>query len=62
MLGPDHFETELDGVAEWADALSVARIERDAWIGRAHDAGYSLREIADAAGLSHAGVKKIIER
>jgi hypothetical protein len=58
----DEFETELEGVAEWADAFSAARIERDAWICGASEAGYSLREIAEAAGLSHGGVKKIIER
>lgn len=56
------WETELEAVSEWADAMRVGRMERDEWIVRAHDAGYSLREIADAADLSHAGVKKIIER
>lgn len=60
-LGSDQFETELEGVAEWATALSSARIERNAWICQAYEAGYSLREIAQVAGLSHAGVKKIIE-
>lgn len=36
--------------------------ERDGLIIEAHEAGASLREIAAVAGLSHVGVKKIIDR
>lgn len=36
--------------------------ERDGLIREAHRAGASLREIAALVGLSHVGVKKIIER
>lgn len=40
---------------EWTD-------KRDAAIVEAHRAGDSLRQIADAAGLSHAGVDRIVKR
>ncbi len=36
--------------------------QRNELVREAHAAGASLREIADAVGLSHPGVKKIIER
>lgn len=36
--------------------------KRDAAIVAAHRSGDSLRQIADAAGLSHAGVDKIVKR
>lgn len=36
--------------------------ERDTLIREAHAAGASLREIAALVGLSHVGVKKIVER
>lgn len=36
--------------------------ERDGLIREAHAAGASLREIAQLVGLSHTGVKKIVER
>lgn len=53
---------ELRLVARTAVKLADARVERDNAVRDAYERGYSLREIADAAGLSHAGVKKIIER
>ena len=40
----------------------VALSKRDAAIREAHRAGLSLREIADASGISHMTVKRIIER
>lgn len=39
-----------------------ARRERDELIVRAHIAGATLREIAEVVGLTHVGVKKIIDR
>ena len=40
---------------EWTD-------KRDAAIVEAHADGLSLRQIADAVGLSHTGVRRIVER
>lgn len=40
----------------------VASSKRDAAIREAHRAGSSLREIADASGISHMTVKRIVER
>ena len=40
----------------------VATSKRDAAIREAHRAGASLRELADASGVSHMTVKRIIER
>ena len=45
--------------AENADVVST---KRDAAIREAHRAGSSLREIADASGISHMTVKRIVER
>jgi lambda repressor-like predicted transcriptional regulator len=42
--------------------LKKARTKRDKLIREMHTDGWSLREIAEAAGLSHGGVKKIIDR
>ena len=41
---------------------AVALAERDAAVLRASDAGASLREIAEATGIAHMTVKRIIER
>jgi DNA-directed RNA polymerase specialized sigma24 family protein len=49
----------LRAIAAKLDALDK---ERAALILRAHRKGASLREIGEAAGLSHVGVKKLIER
>lgn len=45
-----------------AENVGVAASKRDAAIREAHRAGSSLREIADASGISHMTVKRIIER
>lgn len=45
-----------------ADNAEVANSKRDAAIREAHRAGSSLRDIADASGISHMTVKRIIER
>ena len=42
--------------------VDVATSKRDAAIREAHRAGASLREIATESGISHMGVKRIIER
>jgi DNA-binding NarL/FixJ family response regulator len=45
-----------------ADNADVANSKRDAAIREAHRAGSSLRDIAEASGISHMTVKRIIER
>ena len=45
-----------------AKNADVASSKRDAAIREAHRAGSSLREIADASGISHMTVKRIVER
>jgi hypothetical protein len=49
-------------LARHARQLEEARAARDEAITEAAAAGATLREIADAVGLSFAGVKKIIDR
>jgi hypothetical protein len=62
MRAKKDWDDTLAEVSRWSDALAAARQNRDDFIQWAYGEGYSLREIADAADLSHAGVKKIIER
>jgi DNA-binding NarL/FixJ family response regulator len=45
-----------------ANNADVASSKRDAAIREAHRAGSSLRDIADASGISHMTVKRVIER
>lgn len=45
-----------------ADQLAAATEERNRLIVAAHNDGASLREIAEHAGITHVGVKKITER
>jgi lambda repressor-like predicted transcriptional regulator len=40
----------------------VATSKRDAAIREAHRAGASLRDLAEASGISHMTVKRIVER
>lgn len=43
-------------------AVSKSLAERDLAIAQASEEGASLREIAKVVGLSHVGVKKVMER
>lgn len=45
-----------------AENADVASSKRDAAIREAYRSGSSLREIADASGISHMTVKRIVER
>lgn len=56
------YDGTLGEVVEWAEAMGAARVERDRLILKAHKEGHSLRTIGDAAYLSHAAIKKIIDR
>ena len=42
--------------------LAAATAARDAAVIAAHEAGATLREIGEAIGLSHAGVRRVIDR
>ena len=59
LNGPDMTPDELAAIG--ADSRT-AIAHRDRAIVEAHDAGMSLRAIADAVGMSHMGVKRIIDR
>lgn len=52
----------LNKVAATAKRVEVAVGERDAAIVAAREEGFSLRAIGAAAGLTHSGVSKILER
>lgn len=45
-----------------ADKLEAATTERNRLIVEAHQDGASLREIAEHAGITHVGVRKIIQK
>ena len=45
-----------------ATNADVATTKRDAAIREAHRAGASLRELAEASGISHMTVKRIVDR
>jgi lambda repressor-like predicted transcriptional regulator len=49
-------------VSYQAREVQRAIANRDRAICKMHDEGASLREIAKAAGMSHGGVRKIIDR
>ncbi|MGH9090290.1 MAG: hypothetical protein ACRDZR_02745 [Acidimicrobiales bacterium] len=49
-------------VATWASKARDATMRRDRAIHRARADGMSLRHIADAAGLTHPAVAKILAR
>jgi IS30 family transposase len=55
-------ENLLKVVRYAASNAHVAAGKRDAAIREAHRAGASLRELAEASGVSHMTVKRIIER
>lgn len=52
----------LDRVRRAAASTTKARAELVQAIATAHDAGKSLREIGEAAGLSHEAVRKLIRK
>ncbi len=54
--------SELSAVRRTAANARMALWKRDEHIRAARKEGHSLRVIAQAAELSHAGVKKIVER
>lgn len=49
-------------VASWAKKAREATAKRDAAIRQMRDEGSSLRSIAEAAGLTHTAVAKILKR
>ena len=51
---------ELRKVRAAADKAAAARTHLHATVRDAHKAGASLREIAEAAGLSHETVRKLV--
>lgn len=52
----------LDEAADAAVASRAALMRRDAAITRAVDGGASYREVADATGIPHMTVKRIVDR
>lgn len=55
-------ENYLKLVRYASENAHVASTKRDAAIREAHRAGASLRDLAEASGVSHMTVKRIIER
>lgn len=55
---------DIAGIVERLAALDAERAElvrqRNEWIVAAHESGASLRQIAEAIGLSHMAVRKIV--
>lgn len=49
-------------LSEVAARLAALRERRDELVRLRHAEGASLRQIADEAGLSHSGVKRVLER
>jgi DNA invertase Pin-like site-specific DNA recombinase len=49
-------------VASWAKKARDATVQRDVAIRRMRDEGSTLRAIAEAAGLTHTAVAKILGR
>lgn len=52
--------TTADEVASWAKKAREAKVQRDQAIRRMKTEGASLRTIAEAAGITHSAVAKII--
>jgi len=50
------------GLAHWASQARGATARRDRLVCQMHDQGASYRAIAEAAGLSAAGVRRIVAR
>jgi len=62
MMRPASMARELVAVRKTVKVLPAAVRRRDAAIVAAVDAGYSLRAVGDAAGLSHVAVLRIVRR
>lgn len=60
--GPEAAQRLLQLVRYGAQKADRAVASRDAAVREAHHAGASLRDIAEAVGVSHMTVKRIIER
>jgi DNA-binding NarL/FixJ family response regulator len=60
--GPEAAQRLLQLVRHGARSAGRAVASRDAAIREAHRAGASLRDIAEAASVSHMTVKRIVER
>ena len=61
-MRPASMDRELVAVRKTVKVLPAAVRRRDAAIVAAVDAGYSLRVVGDAAGLSHVAVLRIVRR
>ena len=62
ISGERRKEVTLKAVAKLANATNERLAQRDAAIRLASSEGASLRELADAAGMSHMTIKRILER
>ena len=62
ILAPNPNPMGADQLASIATTSSQALAKRNEAIRQAHDEGMSLRAIAEAVGMSHMGVKRIIDR
>lgn len=54
--------TTAQQVATWAEKARVATVRRDEAIRRMRDEGATLRAIAEAAGMTHPGVARILAK
>ena len=61
-MRPASMGRELVAVRKTVKVLPAAVRRRDAAIVAAVDAGYSLRVVGDAAGLSHVAILRIVRR
>ena len=61
MLKPKHPTTTVY-LRHYGDAVNEATRLRNEAVRQAHNEGMSLRAIADAVGMSHMGVKRIVDR
>jgi hypothetical protein len=59
---PGGREDPAAGVSYWADKAREATVQRDEAIHRMRAEGSTLRAIAEAAGLTHTAVAKILGR
>lgn len=59
MIAPSQ---TVEAVTRWSEEARAATVARNEAIRNMRDAGASLRQIAEAAGLSHGAVAKILAR